>query len=242
MRIVPVLDLRGGIVVHARRGQRAHYAPLRSPLVDGCEPVAVARALCAVGQSRSLYIADLDALAGAPVDVATLVALSAVAELWVDAGAVAPERAADLALAGATRNVVGTESLGPDAPGKRSAGTPGMRSAGAPPAPPLVLSIDLRDGRLISPRPELAGRGPVAAAPLATELGVRELIVIDLARVGSGAGPPLRAVAELAAALPGLAIYAGGGVRDDADLRALESAGATGALVATALHEGRITP
>ena len=46
--------------------------------------------------------------------------------------------------------------------------------------------------------------------------------MIDLARVGSGAGPPLDAVADLANALPGVAIYAGGGVRDDADLRALE--------------------
>jgi HisA/HisF family protein len=233
MRIVPVIDLQGGVVVHARRGERAEYAPLRSPLVDGCEPVAVARALCAVGQSRSLYVADLDALAGAPVDVSTLAALSAVAELWVDAGATAPERVADLARAGVARNIVGTESLGPHALGIPPAGAP---------APPLVLSIDLRDGRLISPRPALAGRDPIAAAPLATELGVRELIVIDLARVGSDAGPPLAAVAELAAALPGLAIYAGGGVRDEADLRALQSAGATGALVATALHEGRITP
>jgi phosphoribosylformimino-5-aminoimidazole carboxamide ribotide isomerase len=249
MRIVPVLDLKGGIVVHARRGQRAHYAPLLSSLVDGCEPVAVARALCAVSQTRSLYVADLDALTGEPVDVATLAALSVVAELWVDAGAAAPERAADLARAGVARNIVGTESLGLDYSGIRSAGVPGMRAAGVPgmraagaQAPPLVLSIDLRDGRLISPRPELAGRGPVAAAPLATALGVRELIVIDLARVGSASGPPLAAVADLAAALPGCAIYAGGGVRDDADLRALESAGATGALVATALHEGRITP
>jgi phosphoribosylformimino-5-aminoimidazole carboxamide ribotide isomerase len=257
MRIVPVLDLQGGIVVHARRGQRAHYAPLRSRLVDGCEPVAVARALCAVTRTASLYVADLDALAGEPVDVATLAALSAVGELWVDAGAAAPERALDLARAGVARNVVGTESLGPDATGTRSVGATGMRAAGAPglrpagaprmrpagaQAPPLVLSVDLRDGRLISPRPELAGRDPIAAASLATELGVRELVVIDLARVGSNSGPPLRAVADLAAALPELAIYAGGGVRDDADLRALESAGATGALVATALHEGRITP
>jgi phosphoribosylformimino-5-aminoimidazole carboxamide ribotide isomerase len=233
MRIVPVLDLQGGVVVHARRGQRAQYAPLRSPLVDGCEPVAVARALCAVAQTNRLYVADLEALAAQPVDVATLAALSGVAELWVDAGAAAPERAAELACAGAARNVVGTESLGPDALSERNA---------ALAAPPLVLSIDLRDGRLISPRPELAGRDPAAAAPLAIGLGVRELIVIDLTRVGSDSGPPLAAVAELAAALPGLAIYAGGGVRDDADLRALQSAGATGALVATALHEGRITP
>jgi phosphoribosylformimino-5-aminoimidazole carboxamide ribotide isomerase len=49
-------------------------------------------------------------------------------------------------------------------------------------------------------------------------------------------------VSQLAAALPEVAIYAGGGVRDDEDLRALESAGATGALVATALHRGRLTP
>ena len=77
--------------------------------------------------------------------------------------------------------------------------------------------------------------------PLAHELRVSELLVIDLALVGSGAGPPLAAVRALSAALPDVEIYGGGGVRDDADLRALEAAGATGALVATALHESRLT-
>lgn len=232
MRIVPVLDLKGGVVVHARRGQRAEYAPLRSPLVDGCEPVAVARALCAVCRTSTLYVADLDALAGEPADVATLTALTAVADPWVDAGATTPERAAELAGAGVARNVVGTESLTADAPDEDENPTALRR----------VLSIDLRDGKLISPRPELAGREAVAAVLLASALGVRELLVIDLARVGSGTGPPLHAVEQLAESLPQVSIYAGGGVRGDEDLRALESAGATGALVATALHEGRITP
>jgi HisA/HisF family protein len=234
MRIVPVLDLKGGIVVHARRGQRDAYAPLRSPLVAGCEPVAVARALCALCRTSTLYVADLDALAGKPVDVETLTELAAVAEPWVDAGATTAERAASLARAGVARNIVGTESLGP------ADGDPDAASGSAA-TPRRMLSIDLRDGVLISPRPELAGREPGSAAPLAAELGVRELLVIDLARVGSGSGPPLHAVEQLADVLPGLKIYAGGGVRDDADLDALESAGATGALVATALHEGRIT-
>jgi HisA/HisF family protein len=233
MRIVPVLDLKGGIVVHARRGQRDAYAPLRSPLVEGCEPVAVARALCAACRTSTLYVADLDALAGSPIDVATLTGLAAVADPWVDAGATTPERAAALARAGVARNIVGTESLGTDAtddPDPDPDATPRR-----------MLSVDLRDGRLISPRADLAGREPAAAAPLAVALGVRELLIIDLVRVGSGSGPPLDAVAQLAETLPGLKIYAGGGVRDDADLGALESAGATGALVATALHEGRIT-
>jgi HisA/HisF family protein len=229
MRIVPVLDLKGGIVVHARRGQRADYAPLRSPLVDGCEPVAVARALCAAANASTLYVADLDAIGGAPADVKTLSALSAVADVWVDAGATTRERADELTDAGAARNVVGTESLGAGAVGDID-------------APPPVLSVDLRDGKLISPRPDLAGRDAAAAAPLATELRVRELVVIDLARVGSGLGQPLNAVTQLAAALPELAIYAGGGVRDQHDLLALAQTGAAGALVATALHDGRVTP
>jgi HisA/HisF family protein len=235
MRVVPVIDIKSGIVVHARRGNRAQYAPLDSPLVDGCEPVAVARALCSVCRTRSLYVADLDALAGVPVNEAVLAALTSVAEPWVDAGATTPGRAAALARAGVARNVVGTEPLGPGAaePGA------GVNRSGAP---PVALSVDLRGGRLISPDPGLAGREPSAALPLARALNVRELLVIDLARVGSGSGPPLDAVSELAAALPAVAIYAGGGVRDDADPCALESAGAAGALVATALHEGRITP
>jgi phosphoribosylformimino-5-aminoimidazole carboxamide ribotide isomerase len=226
MQIVPVIDLKGGVVVHARRGQRADYAPLRSPLVESSEPAAVARALTALCRTKALYVADLDALAGAPVDVASLQALATIAEPWVDAGATTPERAAAVQRAGVARNVIGTESLGPD---------PQI-------TPPVVLSIDLREGRLISQDPDLAGQRPATAAPLARVLKVRELLVIDLARVGSGTGPPLQAVAELAVTLPGVAIYAGGGVRDDADLRALESAGAAGALVATALHDGRITP
>jgi phosphoribosylformimino-5-aminoimidazole carboxamide ribotide isomerase len=228
MRIIPVLDLKGGIVVHARRGRRADYAPLRSPLVEGCEPVAVARALCARCRTTSLYVADLDALAGASVDEATLAALASVSEPWVDAGATTPERASALRRAGVARNVIGTESLAP------ATGAAGVELA-------QVLSIDLREGRVISLDPQLAGRNPAAAAPLARALAVREVLVIDLARVGSGSGPPLEAVAELVAALPGVAIYAGGGVRDDGDVRSLESAGAAGALVATALHEGRLT-
>jgi phosphoribosylformimino-5-aminoimidazole carboxamide ribotide isomerase len=231
VRIVPVLDLKGGVVVHARRGRRADYAPLRSPLVDGSEPVEVARTLCAVCRTRSLYVADLDALAGDPVDEATLATLAGVSEPWVDAGATTPTRAVALARAGVARNVIGTESIGPGFLTRRAL---------ASPEPPLVLSVDLRDERLISRDPALAGRNPAAAAPVATALGVRELLVIDLARVGSRSGPLLRAVSELAVALPGVAIYAGGGVRDDDDLGALESAGATGALVATALHQRRL--
>lgn len=232
MEIVPVIDLKGAIAVHAREGRRETYAPLRSALVAGCEPVAVARALLGACGGQRLYVADLDALGGAEIDEATLAALAGVAgELWVDAGAVTPARAVALARAGAARNVIGTESLGVEVQLDR------LRS---PSLPEPLLSVDLRAGRLVSPRAELHGQSASAVAPLAAQLGARELLVIDLALVGTGSSPAFAALAELAAALPGTAIYAGGGVRDRRDLEALAEAGAAGALVATALHERRL--
>ena len=45
--------------------------------------------------------------------------------------------------------------------------------------------------------------------------------MLDLARVGSGAGPDVGLIAELHAAFPDLELLAGGGVRDADDLRAL---------------------
>ena len=47
-------------------------------------------------------------------------------------------------------------------------------------------------------------------------------------------------VGELHARFPDLELLAGGGVRDAADLARWRDAGAAGALVATALHNGAI--
>jgi uncharacterized protein related to proFAR isomerase len=66
--------------------------------------------------------------------------------------------------------------------------------------------------------------------------------VLDLARVGSGAGPDVAPIAAIHGAFPDLELLAGGGVHDVEDLRALDAAGAAGALVATALHSGVIGP
>ncbi|MFM8221178.1 MAG: nickel transporter, partial [Planctomycetaceae bacterium] len=45
MQVIPVLDLLGGVVVRGVAGQRDSYRPIVSQLVDGAEPLAVARAL-----------------------------------------------------------------------------------------------------------------------------------------------------------------------------------------------------
>jgi phosphoribosylformimino-5-aminoimidazole carboxamide ribotide isomerase len=135
---------------------------------------------------------------------------------------------------GAAHVVIGTETLAHQAALER------LRAE--LPDAPLVLSLDLRAGRVLSPDAGLARLGAAEALARLGRTGVRQMIVLDLARVGSGAGPDVALVRELCARFPELELLAGGGVRDAGDLRALAEAGAAGALVATALHGGAIGP
>src|SRR5258707_15695177 len=89
MDIIPVLDLRGGIVVRAHRGQRDQYRPLASPLSPTSDPVDMMRGLYSVYPFKTFYVADLDAIMGTGNNEAVLRRLKAefpAAVLWVDNG------------------------------------------------------------------------------------------------------------------------------------------------------------
>jgi phosphoribosylformimino-5-aminoimidazole carboxamide ribotide isomerase len=234
MRVIPVIDLKSGAAVHALRGERERYRPLRSEIVAGSDPVQVARAVRNALGLGELYVADLDAIAGGPAQREVIVALAAEARVMVDAGATEAAAVRLLLELGVARVVIGTETLADQAALER------LRTE--LPDAPLVLSLDLRAGHVLSPDPELARlEAPEALARLGRS-GVRKAIVLDLGRVGAGAGPDVALVRVLHARFPELELLAGGGVRDVADLRALAEAGASGALVATALHSGAIGP
>ena len=65
MRVVAVLDLMGGKVVRGVGGRRSEYRPVVSRLTTSCDPVAVAEAFRQQLGIDELYLADLDAIAGA---------------------------------------------------------------------------------------------------------------------------------------------------------------------------------
>jgi phosphoribosylformimino-5-aminoimidazole carboxamide ribotide isomerase len=233
MRVVGVIDLKGATAVHAVRGERERYRPVSSVIGgDDGDALALARGFRDELGLDELYVADLDAIVGAGENSASIGALARDAQVMVDAGVSEPAQAQALLHLGAHRVIVGTETLtGPDALDQLLAELPD----GA-----LVLSVDLREGRLLSPDPQLAGLSGADAVARLHRAGLREAIVLDLARVGSGAGPDVALIAEIHGAFPHLELLAGGGVRTVDDLRALDAAGAAGALVATALHRGVI--
>lgn len=243
MRLIPVLDVREGIVVHALSGRRAGYRPLRSTLTARTDPAGVAGDLHRLLGCSELYVADLDRIeraeaAAEPVvspGVAALVAWAGAAgvDLLVDAGIVGARGAVALAALGPVRPVIGTETLGDLGALTDIVGALGRER--------VLASLDLRDGLLVAASRDLATMPARDAACLLAARGVGELIVLDLARVGTarGAAPQVAAIAQ---ACPGVAVLAGGGVRSADDLSQLEDAGAAGALVATALHTGALLP
>ena len=218
----------------ARGGRREAYAPVRSQLVDGgaaSDPVVLARAYRDVLGCDEWYVADLDALAGGPVQRALLEALVGLrGRLLVDAAVKTPDRARELVADGATRVVVGLETL----PSFDTL-TLVVRAVGPT---RVAFSLDLRDGAPLAEAP-LSGT-PLELARAAVTAGAGAIIVLDLARVGSGRGVDSGLLEALRRAHPHVELLAGGGIRTARDLERLADAGLDGALVATALHDGGI--
>lgn len=222
MKLIPVLDLMGGQVVRAVRGERARYAPLRSALCPGSAPLPLARALLGLHPFTALYLADLDAILGRGDNLAAITALHRALpalELWVDCGIADAAGLRAWMQRGPGRPVLGSESLADAGPLFLA------ESARA------LLSLDFRAGAALDP----AGVGALPG------LWPREVIVMSLDRVGSGEGPDVGRLARCRRQAPDRAFYAAGGVRGPADIEALAAAGAAGALLASSLHDGTLT-
>lgn len=245
MLVLPVVDLMGGQVVRGIAGRRAEYRPVEGVLAGDARPATVARAFAEQLGLRAAYVADLDAIAGGEPDWDAYAVIAACGlELWVDAGAADIYRARKLAEFSAAgrplaRIIVGLESLTKLDPLPDLIGAVGSDR--------FVFSLDLKDGRpIFLDRRQQASKdtdaSPLDIARFAVRGGVRSMIVLDLARVGVGQGLGTNDLCrDLHARFPDLELISGGGVRDLADLRALADCGCRAALVASALHDGRLT-
>ncbi len=218
MRIIPVIDVLGGVVVRAVAGRRSEYGPVGSRLTASTEPIAVAEALLEVTGAEEIYIADLGAILGDGTP--TLDPSVFPATVLFDAGLRTLDQLERRDVRPGVKPVVGTETWM-------------LPPADWPEPFPAILSLDYFDGRLRT------GWLDSSASP---DLGrVDSIIVLDIARVGTGRGAGTEAMIRgIRRDYPKLEIIAGGGVKDREDLRRLEAAGADAALVASALHEGTI--
>ncbi len=237
LRIIPVLDLQRGRAVHAVAGDRAHYQPVRSILHEGPDPIGLARAYRDALGLRDLYLADLDAIAGAPPALPLYRELHAMGlSLWADPGVVDGASLSSLMDAGVSQIVVGLETV-------RGPGTLAEILGRAGPDR-VAFSLDLRNGLPnVAENAEWGTGDPRALAESVLALGVRRLLLLDLACVGTGRGVGTTTLLSLLAAdHPEIEIEigVGGGVAGPQDILTLGRAGAKFLLIGSVLHDGRI--
>lgn len=224
MNPIPVIDLLDGQVVRAQRGERERYRPIDSALCRSSSPLAVARALLGLYPFSTLYIADLDAIQQRGNHFPTIAAIRETypdIELWLDAGFANTDTCSHWQELDVTF-VVGSESLNSIEELRRMRAALGDEK--------LVLSLDWRDE---------VSLGPAALFASASDWPSR-VIAMTLERVGNYSGPDTERLQQLRGISDDTAIHAAGGLRDAHDLHILKSMGIAGALLASALHDGKI--
>ena len=227
----PAIDLMGGKVVrllHGDPSKRTVY-PERA--------VEVALRFAAEG-ADGIHVVDLDAAFGTGSNAGVVAEIVAASTVPVEAGGGLRDRAAvEAAVAsGVARVVLGS------LPFRDLALFEELLAAHAE---RLVVALDCKDGRpTIHGWVEDAGAGDAAGvARRFAALGVRTLLVTDVARDGAMTGPNLDLLAAVRAAFPG-EILASGGMRGEKDLApvaATLAGGRAGAIFGRALHSGATT-
>lgn len=224
IEVIPVIDLKGGVVVRARHGSRQSYAPIVTPLAKTSAPLDIVAGFLTIYPFRTIYVADLDRIESRGSHDQTIAALNMAfpdVAFWVDAGVRSGEEARSwLARHKSAHLVLGSESLS-------SQNVPEELATDDR----IVLSLDYRGDSFLGPK-------GLCDAP---HLWPARVIVMTLARVGGDAGPDLDRLSATKRRAPNVTLYAAGGLRGVSDLVRLRQADIRGVLVASALHDSRLT-
>jgi phosphoribosylformimino-5-aminoimidazole carboxamide ribotide isomerase len=233
LKIIPVLDILNKKVVHAVKGQRHNYQPLESILFKSTEPIEIAKGFKALGFSE-LYVANLDAIIDCSTDFGFFkdIVEETGLRLMVDAGVTSFDRAQKLFESNVSKLIIGTETLQ-----SKNFVTQAVEIFGSN---RVVVSLDLKGDKILVKLGFDGCLSPICLLKDFKAMGISQVIVLDLARVGSGEGVNLDFLKKVIADV-GVDVYVGGGVRDINDLVELRNLGVSGALIATALHTGKIT-
>lgn len=226
MKIIPVIDLLNGVVVHAKKGDRKNYQAIQSLLTHSSKPLDIVAALLEYYPFQQLYIADLNAIqkfgdANKNIQVIeTIVQHYPNIKLWIDAGI---SNGNEL---GIWRNrnfnvILGSENFSNL---ENFLQIKKCLNSG------FVLSLDFMPNGYQGPLELLDN----------TQYWPKDVIVMSLAHVGANQGANLELLEQFKQHANTFNLYAAGGVRGTDDLIALKQAGIHGALIASALHQKQL--
>jgi phosphoribosylformimino-5-aminoimidazole carboxamide ribotide isomerase len=232
LKVIPVIDILNGVVVHAVKGERSEYQPLQSSLTKSVKPVEIANEFKKIG-FRDLYVADLDAIMGYSTNFLILKQIvdETCLKLMVDAGLTGFEGAQKLLDSGVSKIIIGTETLRDKNFVSEAVDFFGSER--------VMVSLDLKDDKILCKLEIDCYKSPLSFFWSLKDMGVSQVIILDLRKVGSSEGVNVNFLKKVIKKNE-VDVYVGGGIRGINDLVELKNLGLSGALVATALHTGKI--
>ena len=237
MKVIPVLDLLNGQVVQGIGGRRKEYHPINdSVITTSSEPLIVVRDFKEKLLTNWFYIADLNKIQKMEIDsnrkMIEEITREKNIQLMIDAGVTNLSEVEKVLTSGVDQAVLGTETLNSLEVLEEAVQKFGNER--------IILSLDLKEGQLLANSTQLQKFSPLEIAKKADELNIKAIIVLDLQKVGSEAGPISPVLLKIVKIVKNIPVFTGGGVRNLEDLENLKKISIKGALVATALHKGKI--
>lgn len=221
MKIIPVIDLKNGIVVSAIQGMRDSYQPIKSTLSTTSDIENIIDGFLSIYPFKTIYIADLNAITNTGSNIQIIdkiIKQYNLIEFWVDNGKQVD--VVSIMLDFKYRPIFGSENQ--DSANFKNINTLPKKS---------ILSLDFF--------PNTGYSGPLDLLNN-SNLWPDNIIIMNLACVGANSGPDFDRLTQYCQQHPDKNFIAAGGVRDERDLLKLKKTGVNHTLIASALHSGKI--
>ncbi len=232
-KIIPVIDILNSEAVHAIKGERKKYKPLNSPLINTSNPIELIQFLNKELDFDEFYIADLDSIINRNPNIQILSEILKIPliKIMLDPGI---ENTTDINMYSEfklNKIILGLETINEIEVIKNS-----LKILGAE---RVIVSIDMYKGKIISKIKKWQYKKPAKIITELENLGIKELILLDLFRVGQKIGgiPPL--YLKIREIFNG-DILVGGGIKDLTDITLYKEKRFSGILIATALYDGTL--
>jgi len=224
MLIIPVIDLSQGIVVHAICGKRKSYQPITSTISNNCKPESILSAFFKLYPFKIIYIADLDAIQGNGNQSKLINKFASKykeCEFWVDAGIHQILTRKSNNTSKNIKFILGTENNIALHDYEKTIKN----------NPDILLSLDFNENGLINNSYLLDS----------SSIWPKKVIVMMLHKVGSNNGIDAKHLKNIISINKNSEIYLAGGIKNSNDIISLNSKNIKGCLIATALHQQKIT-
>ncbi len=232
-KVIPVLDILNSEAVHAVKGERARYKPLKSKLFNSTNPIEILKVLKHIYKFNEFYIADLDAITRKKPNFELLADLLKISRIHIliDPGIVDVKDIQQFSQYEIKKLIIGLETIQSLGVVEKALDILGKKN--------LIISIDMYKGEILTKAKGLINKSSLEIINRVESMGIKELILLDLYRVGQKIGGIPQQYFEIQESFDG-DIYVGGGIKDYKDILSYKQNNFAGILIATALYDGTI--